>query len=107
MYGFGLNQPQGPYTPRTTALLKKVFDHLDSIDVRKLSTSELKDFLEVVQKGQFLEAYGQMPALGFGGFTGCGPIAPTINASAGAEDKPGDDVEQQRDLAVDSFAADV
>lgn len=91
MYGFGLNQPKGVDTPRTTALLNKVFDHLDSIDVGKLSTYELKDFLEVVQKGQFLESYGQIPALGFGGFGGCGPIPDTI--STGSEKDPENAVE--------------
>lgn len=91
MYGFGLNQPKGVDTPRTTALLNKVFDHLDSIDVGKLSTYELKDFLEVVQKGQFLESYGQIPALGFGSFGGCGPIPDTI--STGSEKDPENAVE--------------
>lgn len=92
MNGFGLNQCKGVGIPRTTALMNKVFDHLDSIDVGKLSVIELKDFLEVVQKGQFLESYGQMPGFGFAGFNGCGPLPGTINASADADSKPENDV---------------
>lgn len=46
---------------KSKELLEKVYNHLDSIDVSKLSWSELKDFLEVVQKGQFLEGFGQIP----------------------------------------------
>ena len=53
---------------RSIELLNKVYDHLDSIDVSKLSMSELKDFLEVVQKGQFLETCGQSLKNGFGGY---------------------------------------
>lgn len=45
---------------RSKELLNKVYNHLDTIDVSKLSMNEIKDFLEVVQKGQFLENYGQM-----------------------------------------------
>lgn len=48
---------------KSMELLKKVYDHLDSIDVSKLSMRELGDFLEVVQKGRFLESYGQMPGI--------------------------------------------
>lgn len=40
---------------RSKKILDKVFDYLESIDVTKLTMDELKDFLEVVQKGQFLE----------------------------------------------------
>lgn len=47
-------------TSRSKQLLEKVYDHLDTIDVSKLSMNELKDFLEVVQKGRFLESYGSM-----------------------------------------------
>lgn len=47
-------------TTRSKELLNKVYDHLDTIDVSKLSMNEIKDFLEVVQKGQFLESYGTM-----------------------------------------------
>lgn len=47
-------------TSRSKQLLEKVYDHLDTVDVSKLSMNELKDFLEVVQKGQFLESYGSM-----------------------------------------------
>lgn len=53
---------------RSKELLNKVYDHLDSIDVSVLSMNELKDFLEVVQKGQFLESFGQMPTYALGGF---------------------------------------
>lgn len=45
---------------KSEQLLDKVYAHLETIDVSKLSWDELKDFLEVVQKGQFLESYGQM-----------------------------------------------
>ncbi len=53
---------------RSKGLLDKVYDHLDTIDVSKLSMKELQDFLEVVQKGQFLESFGQMPSYALGGF---------------------------------------
>lgn len=53
---------------RSKRLLNKVYDHLDTIDVSKLSMSEMKDFLEVVQKGQFLETFGQVPQYGLGMF---------------------------------------
>ena len=56
---------------RSKMLLNKVYDHLDGIDVSTLSYSELKDFVEVVQKCQFLEASGQIPSFGFGKFGGC------------------------------------
>lgn len=55
---------------RSKELLKKVYNHLDSIDISKLSLSELGTFLEVVQKGQFLETTGQLPGFGFGGWGG-------------------------------------
>lgn len=66
-------------TSRSAQLLDKVYDHLDTIDVSELSLNELKDFLEVVQKGQFLESYGSMhgyissnPYSGYGcDFNGC------------------------------------
>lgn len=45
-------------------LLDKVYSHLETIDISKLSMNELKDFLEVVQKGQFLESYGKVPSFG-------------------------------------------
>lgn len=51
---------------RSTALLNKVYDQLESIDVSKLSMGEMKDFLEVVQKGRFLETTGQFAGLGLG-----------------------------------------
>lgn len=50
-------------TPRSKALLDKVFDHLESIEVEKLSMRELEDFLEVVRKGQFLESSEQTSSL--------------------------------------------
>lgn len=53
---------------RSKELLNKVYNHLDSIDVSQLSMRELTDFLEVVQKGQFLESFGQMPGYGFNSF---------------------------------------
>lgn len=53
---------------KSKKLLDKVYEHLDSIDVSKLSMRELEDFLGVVQKGRFLEVTGQAPAFGnFGG----------------------------------------
>lgn len=55
-------------TTRSKQLLNKVYDQLDKIDVSKLSMSEMKDFLEVVHKGQFLETYGQVPSFGSGLF---------------------------------------
>ncbi len=53
---------------RSKELLDKVYDHLDTIDVTALSMRELQDFLEVVQKGQFLESLGKVPPYPFGGF---------------------------------------
>lgn len=53
---------------RSQELLNKVYDHLDSVDVSKLSMRELTDFLEVVQKGRFLESLGQMPGYGLTSF---------------------------------------
>ena len=53
---------------RAQNLLDKIYDRLEKVDVEKLSYDEMKDFLEVVQKGQFLEAFGTMPEYGFGGF---------------------------------------
>jgi len=58
---------------RSKELLQKVYDHLDSIDVTKLSMNELRDFLEVVQKGRFLESFGQMPSYALSGFGGANP----------------------------------
>lgn len=43
---------------RSKKLLDKVYNYLESIDVTKLSMNELKDYLEVVQKGRFLEVTG-------------------------------------------------
>lgn len=94
MYGFGLNQPKGVETPRTTALINKVFDHLDKVDVDKLSTAELKDFLEVVQKGQFLESYGQMPALGFNSCVVQNPAFTSDKTEAPTESEAAETVEK-------------
>lgn len=55
---------------RAQELLDKVYDHLNSIDVTKLSMRDLQEFLEVLQKGQFLESYGKVPSYGLGGFGG-------------------------------------
>lgn len=48
-------------------LLDKVYTRLDKIEIDKLSLSELKDFLGVVQQGRFLETIGQAPSFGLGG----------------------------------------
>lgn len=48
---------------KSKQLLDKVYNHLDTIDITRLSMNELKDFLEVVQKGQFLESFGSISAL--------------------------------------------
>jgi len=72
---------------RSKELLEKVYDHLDSIDVSKLSMNELKDFLEVVQKGQFLESFGQMPSYGFGGFPAFNSPKPAGTGNDTAETK--------------------
>lgn len=80
---------------RSKELLDKVYNHLNSIDLEKLSMSELKDFLEVVQKGQFLESFGKVPpyGCGFGGmsaatFNSLGRPSETKN-SAEPADKQG------------------
>lgn len=61
-------------TPKSKQLLDKVYAHLDTIDVTKLSMAEMKDFLEVVQKGQFLEAFGTTSAIGCVGFNSPAPV---------------------------------
>lgn len=71
---------------RSTELLNKVYNHLDTIDVSKLSMREMTDFLEVVQKGRFLETAGQMPPFGFGGLFPTPFNNPTKPADG--EDKP-------------------
>lgn len=77
-------------TSRSKQLLEKVYDHLDTIDVSKLSMNELKDFLEVVQKGQFLESYGSMQGYlgvntyGFRGTT-CNPDCEFLSDSETTE----------------------
>lgn len=63
--------------PRSKALLDKVFARLDAVDVNALSTPDLKDFLEVVQKCQFLEGFGKMPAFGYGLGNLCAAPDPT------------------------------
>lgn len=75
---------------RSGELLEKVYNQLDSIDLEKLSMSEMKDFLEVVQKGQFLESFGQMPQYGLGGlcaapFNGAGKPAETSDTAEGTD----------------------
>lgn len=57
--------------PRSKELLNKVFARLDAVDVNELSTPDLKDFLEVVQKCQFLEFFGKIPSYGFAGLNYC------------------------------------
>lgn len=65
-------------TSRSTKLLDKIYDHLESIDVSNLSMDELKDFLEVVQKGKFLESYGTIAPNPYGyGFGTCAPCVST------------------------------
>lgn len=59
--------------PTSKDLLDKVYTHLDTLDVTAMSMSELKDFLEVVQKGQFLESFNQASAFPYGGM-GCMPF---------------------------------
>lgn len=76
-----MNEPKS----KSTKLLNKVYKHLDSIDVSTLSLCELADFLEVVQKGRFLEAIGQVPAYGFGGFGLNRPAEPAGNGEDKAE----------------------
>lgn len=77
---------------RSTKLLNKVYDHLENIDVSKLSMRELQDFLEVVQKGRFLESIGQPSPYsfpGFGGFGGGAFANPAV--STGDENGKGGD----------------
>lgn len=77
---------------RSMKLLNKVYDHLDSIDVSKLSMRDLQDFLEVVQKGRFLESIGQSTSFGLGGFGGAF-TKPPVSADNGNE-KPGNDTNE-------------
>lgn len=63
---------------RSKKILDKVFDHLESIDVTKLTMDELKDFLEVVQKGQFLETTGAFAGYPYG-FGGANPFSSVTN----------------------------
>lgn len=75
---------------RSEKLLNKVYDHLEKIDVSGLSMRELQDFLEVVQKGRFLETLGQPSPYsypGFGGFAGGAFTKPPVS---GGDEKPGD-----------------
>lgn len=74
---------------RSKELLNKVYDHLEKIDVSTLSMRELQDFLEVVQKGQFLETYGTTGSFGFGGFSGLGGFGgckPAESTDGGTEE---------------------
>lgn len=73
---------------RSKKLLDKVYDHLDTIDVTALSMNELKDFLEVVQKGQFLETYGQANAFAltnYAAFNSAGVRQSDVGVSASAD----------------------
>ncbi len=75
-------------TPKSKELLQKVYDHLDTIDVAELSLRDLQDFLEVVQKGQFLESFGSTSALGFGGypaFNSCAALSGTKSTDTADE----------------------
>ncbi len=67
---------------RSKELLNKVYDYLDTIDVSNLSMNEIKDFLEVVQKGQFLESFGQVPSLGFNNLC-CAPQTKPVETTDG------------------------
>lgn len=75
---------------RSDELLKKVYDHLNTIDVTKLSFAELKDFLGVVQQGRFLETFGQTASPIFNGFGGAKPSYVTASDS-GEQDEGNDD----------------
>lgn len=50
-------------------LLEKVYNHLDSVDLNKLSMRDMEDFVGVVQKCQFLE-YSLQSSGGLGGLFG-------------------------------------
>ena len=67
-------------TSRSEGLLNKVYDRLEAIDVNTLSLRELQDFLEVVQKGRFLETIGKASPF-FGNGFGCASTAiePGVN----------------------------
>lgn len=66
-------------------LLQKVYDHLDTIDVTKLTMHELSDFLEVVQKGRFLETIGSNPFPSFGGYGFNKPVAAELDRDTESE----------------------
>lgn len=55
---------------RSAQILDRVFDLLDGVDLDKLSMNETKDFLEVVQRCQFLENSLRGPFLPGGVFGG-------------------------------------
>lgn len=74
---------------RSKALLDKVWDHLDKVDVSTLSFRDMQDFLEVVQKGRFLETIGQTPNFGFGGFGGALTRPPETSTDNGGDEKKG------------------
>lgn len=69
---------------RSLELLDKVYNRLDSIDLSTLSMRELSDFLEVVQKGRFLEAYGAIGAVSPYDSWGSGQCC-TTNATEGTK----------------------
>lgn len=77
---------------KSQKLLDKVYAHLNSIDVTKLSMDELKDFLEVVQKGQFLESYGKIPSYGFGYGLNCAPVNPCNTCGNESDDSKNSNV---------------
>lgn len=70
---------------RSKELLDKVYDHLEKVDISKLSMREIEDFLGVVQKGQFLESTGQIPQYGYNGLFGSAFNGPAKPAETNAE----------------------
>ena len=57
---------------RAKGLLNKVYDELEKVDVSTLKFDEMKDFLGIVQTGQFLES----AATGFGFNSACAVQTP-------------------------------
>lgn len=80
---------------RSKKILDKVFDHLESIDVTKLTMDELKDFLEVVQKGQFLETTGAFAGYPYG-FGGANPSM--FNFGIGATETENEGLESENNV---------
>lgn len=68
-------------------LLQKVYNQLDSIDVSTLSLRDLSDFLEVVQKGRFLETSGSNSFPYFGGFGPTKSFTNETGLNGGTEDE--------------------